>query len=54
MSCFLKIFNTTPREEELQSRIDKLEDGLEELNYELGEDLERVLCRLSEERVSNK
>ena len=44
MSWFLKIFNTTPREEELQSRIRKLEQEkeelegyLEELNIELAE-----------------
>ena len=51
MSWFLNIFNTTPREEELQSKIYKLEqeknelerekneldDHLEKLNYELAE-----------------
>ena len=42
MSWFSNIFNITPREEKLQSRIcelekenEKLEEHLEELNYEL-------------------
>ena len=51
MSWFYNILNITPREEELQSRIHKLEQEkgelegyLEELNIELAEAEEWVKC----------